>query len=59
MKVVVRNTHTGLETSYEDYDIVVYVGDNDEALATSFDLADFVDAHYDLQRVEQEKEVAE
>jgi len=55
MKVVIRHRQTGLETTYEDYDIVVRVGD-DDVVAATLDLADFVDAHADLQQIQEAAE---
>jgi hypothetical protein len=45
MKIQLRNRETGEITSYEDYLIEVWVGDNDEHLVLTEDLADFVDAN--------------
>jgi len=49
MNIQLRNRLTGETTSYENYDIQVWVGDNDDSLALTQDLADFVDDNMDLQ----------
>jgi hypothetical protein len=45
MKIQLRNIHTGKIVSYEDYDILVFNGDNDETLITDEFLPDFIDQH--------------
>jgi hypothetical protein len=48
MNIQLRNLVTGEITSYEDYDIEVWVGDDNESLALTEYLADFVDQHLPL-----------
>ena len=56
MRIQLRNLVTGEITSYEDYDIEVWVGDDNESLALTEYLADFVDANMNLTALEEAAE---
>jgi len=43
MKILLRNNLTGQEFSYADFDIEVFVGDNDEILRIKEYLPDLID----------------
>jgi len=56
MRIQLRNLVTGQITSYEDYDIQVWIGGDNETLALTEYLADFVDANINLHSLEEAAE---